>query len=157
MKITDFITEAFIKTDVESEDKDELFEELVEVLVRNHPEYDRGEVLRAITEREAKMSTGIGKGIAIPHGKTSIVKDLCGVIGISRAGIDYDSLDGEPVHVIFMLLAPLDSAGPHIKALQKIAILMKDRGFYQRLGEAGNPHAVYQIILNEENRLEAEE
>jgi len=157
MKITDFITEDCIKAELESEDKDELFEEMIDVLVRTKTEYDRETLIDAISERESKMSTGIGNGIAIPHGKTNAVKDICGVIGTSRAGIDYDSLDGEPVHVVFMLLAPIDSAGPHIKALQKIAILMKDRGFYQRLNDAKSSKEIYQIIFNEEARLESEE
>jgi PTS system nitrogen regulatory IIA component len=102
------------------------------------------------------MSTGIGQGIAIPHGKTDQLQDLCGVLGISRSGIEYDALDGKPVHVVFLLLAPLDSAGPHIRALQQIATLMKDAGFSQRLREAKSAGEIFRIMQNEENRLELE-
>ncbi|HPH03713.1 MAG TPA: PTS sugar transporter subunit IIA [Spirochaetota bacterium] len=153
MNITEVITEEYICPALVSEDKDELFAELVEVLVRARPGLDREAILKAIREREVKMSTGIGKGIAIPHGKTNVVDDLCGVIGISRKGVEYDALDGEPVHVVFMLLAPMTSAGRHIKALQKIANLMKDRGCYQRLCDAKTAAEVWQLIHADEERL----
>jgi len=156
VNISDFITADFIKTGLESEDKDELFEEMIDILVRNRG-YEREAVLKAIREREEKMSTGIGQNIAIPHGKTDAVDGLVGVIGTSREGIDYESLDDEAVHVVFMLLAPFDSAGPHIKALQRIAVLMKDRGFYKRLIECGSPQDLFQMLVNEENRLDAAE
>lgn len=156
MNISEFITADFIKTGLESDDKDEVFEEMVDILVRNRG-YDREAVLTAIREREEKMSTGIGQNIAIPHGKTDSVDGLVGVIGTSVSGIDYESLDDEPVHVVFMLLAPFDSAGPHIKALQRIAVLMKDRGFYKRIVECGSSQDLYQILVNEESRLDAAE
>ena len=156
MNISEFITADFIKTGLESEDKDEVFEELVDILVRNRG-YDRDAVLNAVREREEKMSTGIGQNIAIPHGKTDAVDGLVGIIGTSASGIDYESLDDEPVHIVFMLLAPFDSAGPHIKALQRIAVLMKDRGFYKRLVECNSPGDLHQILMNEESRLNAAE
>ncbi|MCK5267838.1 MAG: PTS sugar transporter subunit IIA [Spirochaetes bacterium] len=157
MKLTDFITESYISANLESEDKDELFEELVEILVRNNPDFNREEILGAIIERESKMSTGVAKNIAIPHGKTNTVNDICGVIGVSKKGIDYDSLDGEPVYLIFLLLAPLDSSGPHIKALQQIAYLMQDRELYKKVVGAPSSSEAYQIIRNEEIRRESEE
>jgi len=157
MKITDVITEEFIATSVRSEDKEELFAEMVEALVRAVPRIDREAVLRAITEREEKMSTGIGKGIALPHGKTEAVDDLYGVLGISEKGIDYDALDGEPVHVIFMLLAPASSAGSHIKALQKIANLLKDGNCYQRLLGVRSAAEAYQVLRSEESHAGDEE
>jgi mannitol/fructose-specific phosphotransferase system IIA component (Ntr-type) len=153
MIITNTITEACISASVQSEDKEELFAEMVEILVRGTPGMDRDAVLQAITERESKMSTGIGKGVAIPHGKTDAVSALCGVIGISKKGIDYEALDGEPVHVIFMLLAPASSAGAHIKALQRIGTLMKDRSCYQKLCDAKTSGEVFQILRSEEERM----
>lgn len=156
MNISGFITADFIKAGLESDDKDELFEEMIDVLVRNRG-FDREALLSAVRDREAKMSTGIGQNIAIPHGKTDAVDGLCGVIGTSRSGIDYESLDDEPVHIVFLLLAPFDSSGPHIKALQRIAVLLKDRGFYKRLVDAGSAQELYQILVNEESRLDSEE
>lgn len=156
MNISGFITADFIRVGLESEDKDELFEELIDVLVRNRG-FDREALLEAVRDRESKMSTGIGQNIAIPHGKTDAVDGLVGVIGTSRGGIDYESLDDEPVHIVFLLLAPFDSSGPHIKALQRIAVLLKDRGLYKRLVDAASAQELYQILVNEESRLESEE
>ena len=156
MNISGFITTDFIRVGLESEDKDELFEELIDVLVRNRG-FDREALLEAVRDRESKMSTGIGQNIAIPHGKTDAVDGLVGVIGTSRSGIDYESLDDEPVHIVFLLLAPFDSSGPHIKALQRIAVLLKDRGLYKRLVDAASPQELFQILVNEESRLESEE
>lgn len=156
MKITDIISEACVKTELESEDKEELFEEMVELLVRHKPDYDRDSLLEAIEDRESKMSTGIGNGIAIPHCKTDAVTETCGVIGTSRSGIDYDSLDGEPVHIVFMLFGPVTDAEMHLKALQQISILMQDRGLYQRLIETGKSSELYRILRQEEDRLERE-
>lgn len=156
MNLSSFITAEYIKIGLESEDKDELFEELIDILVRNKG-YNREELLAAVHAREEKLSTGIGQNIAIPHGKTDAVDGLVGVIGTSKAGIDYESLDDQPVHIVFMLLAPFDSSGPHIKALQRIAVLMKDRGLYKRLIEAPSAQEFYQLLASEEGRLESEE
>jgi mannitol/fructose-specific phosphotransferase system IIA component (Ntr-type) len=153
MNITDFITEEFIIASVQSEDKEALFVELVDTLARAMPGLDHQTALSAITEREEKMSTGIGKGIAIPHGKTDAVSALCGVLGISKKGIDYDALDGEPVHIIFMLVSPESNSGPHIKALRRIASLLKDPGCYQRLCAAEDAAGAYQLLRNDEERL----
>lgn len=156
MKITDLISEACVKTSLESEDKEELFEEMVDLLVRSKPDYDRGQLIEAVEERESKMSTGIGNGIAIPHCKTDAVSETCGVIGTSRSGIDYESLDGEPVYIVFMLIGPVTDAEIHLKALQQISILMQDRGLYQRLLETENPGELFRILRQEEDRLERE-
>ena len=112
MLLQQVFTPGRIKVGLESEDKDELFEELVDVLAqgdgRNFP---RTAVLRAVREREEKMSTGIKKGIALPHGKVEGIDGLTGVLGISSRGIEYASLDGELVYIIFMLLTPPQNFG----------------------------------------------
>jgi len=160
MVITDFITEEFITTSVQSEDKDELFAELVELLSRGMRtrsiDIDSEAILAAINEREEKMSTGIGHGIAMPHGKTDTVSDLCGVLGISRRGIDYEALDGEPVHIIFLLIASAANPGPHIKALQRIASLLKIPGCFDKLCEARSASEAWQILRDEEDRFDDE-
>ena len=153
MNITDFITVEFIEASVQSEDKNSLFSELVGVLTRAMPAIEYEAALNAIIDRENKMSTGLGKGVAIPHGKTEAVDTLCGVLGISKKGIEYDALDGEPVHVVFMLLSPVVNSGPHIKALRRIAALLKDPGCYQRLCEASDAAEAYRLLRNDEERM----
>lgn len=153
MNITDIIKEDCFAASLQSKSKDELFVEMVDILVRANPGLDREVVLKAIREREVKMSTGIGKGIAIPHGKTNAVEDLVGVVGISKQGVEYDALDGELVHVVFMLLAPVSGTGRHITALQKIANLMKDRGCYQRLFDAKTAAEAFKGLQVDEEKL----
>jgi len=153
MNITDFITEECIVASVQSEDKEKLFEELAGTLARAKPGIEYQAVLNALIEREEKMSTGIGKGIAIPHGKTDAVDTICGVLGISKNGIDYDALDGEPVHIVFMLLSPTASSGPHINALRRIAGLLKDPGCYQRLCDAPDAAGAFRLLRSDEERM----
>ena len=99
-----------ININLESSEKDEVFEELIEEFVAVHPEVSRSAVLTALIDREQKLSTGIGRGVAVPHGICGGFSGVKGVIGISRAGIDFDSLDKLPVHIIFMLLSGNESS-----------------------------------------------
>jgi nitrogen PTS system EIIA component len=143
-----------IKIGLESEDKDELFEELVDMLAkeggRNFP---RSAVLAAVRDREAKMSTGIKRGIALPHGKAEGLPDLRGALGVSKRGIEYASLDGEPVHLVFMLVSAPDDSDIHLAALKRLAILLDDPEFYTNLVKAESPERAEAIILNYETRL----
>lgn len=107
MVLGSIFSPSLIKVDLESEDKNEVFEELVEVFVANNPHVSRLDLLDAIRAREDKQSTGIMRGIAIPHGQLDSISSVKGVIGISRNGIEYDSLDREPVHLVFMLFHPV--------------------------------------------------
>lgn len=145
-----------IKTDLESEYKDELFEELVDVLAKTYPqqkEFPRQEILKALEKRELKMSTGIYKGIAIPHATVESLDSLRGVIGISRKGIDYDSLDGNPVYVVFLLVSPSGEAELHLQALREIAILIEDQGTVQGLSTAATPEKAFSIMKQFENSI----
>jgi mannitol/fructose-specific phosphotransferase system IIA component (Ntr-type) len=136
-----------IKIGLESESKDELFEELVDAYVTAKRDFaDRGAILAAIQEREALMSTGIKKGIAVPHGKTTAVSDVQGVLGISRKGIDYDSLDGQPVYLVFLLLSPLDISDNHLRVLKKLAILLENPSFEADLMEAKTAEGAFQVL-----------
>ena len=103
--------------------------------------------------REALGSTAIGQGIAIPHGKTDSVNKLVGGIGISKEGINFDSLDGEPAHIFFLLLAPLDSAGPHLKALARISRILKDKYFRDNLKISKDEQAILKLISQEDGRI----
>jgi len=154
MKITELLTEDQIKVGLESDEKEEVFEELLDLLVRQKRLSDRDAARDAILDREDKQSTGIGRGVAIPHGKSSTITQLTAALGISREGIEYDSLDGEPVQVVFLLLAEEGNPGPHVEALAQIATLFRIPGFIERLIAAESSKELYDIITAEENREE---
>jgi PTS system fructose-specific IIC component/PTS system nitrogen regulatory IIA component len=130
MFLYDVFRPEFIKVGLESEDKDEVFEELVDQFCKGSGSQARETVLKALKDREAKMSTGIHKGIALPHGKTDAVERVYGVLGVSKKGIDYDSLDGKPVYLLFMLLAPLKESETHLRLLKRLAALLDNPQFY---------------------------
>jgi PTS system fructose-specific IIC component/PTS system nitrogen regulatory IIA component len=111
----------------------------------------REELLDALREREAKMSTGIHKGIGIPHGKTNAVESLRGVLGISRKGIDYDALDGEPVHLVFMVLIPEKDTEKHLRILKRIAELLENPQFYREMTVQKDPQGAYNVIKKYED------
>ncbi len=143
-----------IKIGLASEDKDELFEELVDMLAREGgSDFPRASVLAAVRQREDKMSTGIKKGIALPHGKTEGLSGLSGTLGISKRGIEYASLDGEPVYLVFMLVSSPDDSEYHLAALKRLAILLDDPAFYTDLLRAESPDRAHAIIRNYETRL----
>ncbi|MCX7026265.1 MAG: PTS sugar transporter subunit IIA [Spirochaetes bacterium] len=147
-----------IKIGLESENKEELFEELVDHLSKTFPagtRFPRAEVIQALEAREAKMSTGIVKGIALPHAKVEGIACLKGVLGISRSGIDYDSLDGHPVYLVFMLLAPLGGSEFHLQALQRLALLIADKEFVQRLSTASSPEEAQAVLAEFEKNEDA--
>ena len=132
-----FLYEVFppqlIKIGLEAEDKDEVFEEMVDLFCQVEKSSIRDEILDAINEREAKMSTGIHKGIAVPHGRTDAVENIHGILGISQKGIDYDALDDQPVYVLFMLLAPEKDSEKHLRLLKRLAGLLDNPQFYADL------------------------
>jgi PTS system fructose-specific IIC component/PTS system nitrogen regulatory IIA component len=152
-----FLYEVFqpglIKVDLEAADKDEAFEELVDHFCQAEGTNTREEILTALREREAKMSTGIHKGIGIPHGKTNAVEDVYGVLGISRKGIDYDALDGEPVYLIFMVLIPQKDTEKHLRILKRMAELLENPQFYIELVAQRDPQGAYNIIRKYEDVL----
>jgi len=143
-----------IKIGLESEDKDELFEELVDVLAREGGrEFPRASVLAAVRDREDKMSTGIKKGIALPHGKAEGLTGLSGALGISNRGIEYSSLDGEPVYLVFMIVSSPKDSELHLAALKRLAVLLDDPEFYTELLRADSAERANSIIRNYETRL----
>jgi PTS system fructose-specific IIC component/PTS system nitrogen regulatory IIA component len=143
----------FIKVDLEAEDKDEAFEELVDHFCQAEKSNAREEILEALRERESKMSTGIHKGIAIPHGKTNAVESVRGVLGISRKGVDYDSLDGEPVYLLFMIVAPQKDSEKHLRILKRLAELLENPQFYIDLQAQKEPQGAHKIIAKYEDVL----
>jgi PTS system fructose-specific IIC component/PTS system nitrogen regulatory IIA component len=156
-----FLHEVFsarcIKVDLEAEDKEEAFEEMADhfcLVTRNKA---REEILAALREREAKMSTGIHKGIAVPHGKTNAVEDVFGILGISHKGIDYDALDGEPVYLLFMILAPQKDSEKHLRLLKRLAELLENPQFYMDLLSQRDSQGAYNVICKYEDIFITEE
>ncbi|MFA6505957.1 MAG: PTS sugar transporter subunit IIA [Treponemataceae bacterium] len=142
-----------IKVDLEAEDKEEVFEELVDLFCRSTGNGSREEILSAVRDRELKMSTGIKKGIALPHGKTNAVDRVYGVIGVSRKGIDYDALDGEPVYLLFMMLAPQNDSEKHLRLLKRLAELLDNPSFYDDAIVQKDAQSVNNIIKKYEDVL----
>ncbi len=152
MKITDFLNVKGIKLDLASTDKEGVLQELVDILAEVKDIGDKKSILRALIERENLGSTGIGQGIAIPHGKTDKVDGLVAVLGVSRKGVNFEALDGEPVYILFLLVAPKDTAGPHLKALAQISRLLRDSYFCELVRRCKTPKEVFDLIGKEENR-----
>lgn len=142
-----------IIVDLESSDKDELFEEMVESAVSVQPQLDRQEALKALFDREAKMSTGIIPGIAVPHGICSSVKGIQGVIGISRQGIDYEALDNNPVHLVFMLIIAPDDKERHVQVLKTLSEVLQNSAFSKTIVEKTTAQEVYDVICTFEAAL----
>ena len=130
--------------------KDELLSELVQVLHDAGEVGDASEVLRAVREREAVLSTGIGNGVAIPHGKSAQVGALAMAAGVTREPVDFEALDGRPVSLFFLLVGPESAAGEHVKALSRISRLVRSDGFRRRLAEAATPAEFHAILAEAE-------
>ena len=152
MKITDFLNLKGVKLNLESTDKEDVLKEMVDLLAEAKDIGDKKSILKALIERENLGSTGIGQGIAIPHGKTDKVSELIAVLGISAKGVNYEALDGEPVYILFLLVAPKDTAGPHLKALAQISRLLRDSYFCELIRKCKTPKEVFDLISREENR-----
>lgn len=152
MKITEFLDKRGIKVGIEAVEKEDAMKELVDVLAEVKDIGDKKGILRALIERESLGSTGIGQGIAIPHGKTDRVSELVAVLGISRKGVNFDSLDGELVYIFFLLVAPKETAGPHLKALAQISRLLRDTYFCELLKRCKSAEEVYELIRKEEDK-----
>ena len=150
MRIMDFLNEKYVSLNLKAKNKREVLEELVEPLVKGGELENKEEMVKVLLEREKLGSTGIGEGIAIPHGKTKTVKKLVAAFGRSVAGIDFDTLDGEPAHLFFLLVAPYDSAGPHLKALARISRLLKDENFREELMKASSKEALLEAIRRQD-------
>jgi len=150
MKLSDLLDESVVKVRLESEEKEELFAEMVELLVRAGRIENRERALRAILAREEMATTGIGNGLAVPHGKDASIKTLTAALGISKSGIDYDATDGEAVYVVFLVLAEVNNPGPHVQCLGEIARLLQMPGFYERLRRAETAEEALATIRAEE-------
>jgi mannitol/fructose-specific phosphotransferase system IIA component (Ntr-type) len=146
MILEKIITRERIKTEISDTDKWTLIEDLADMIAASSRNSDREVLIQDTLEREEKGSTGIGKGIAIPHARTTGVTDLVGALGISRQGIDFDAEDGEPCHLIFLILAPPAESTRYLKALSAVANIGRDENLMSRLTSASSPDEVISVL-----------
>jgi PTS system nitrogen regulatory IIA component len=152
MRITDILTDDMVVGSLRGRTKADVIEELAKVVTAHQPEIDHGRLVQALEDRERLNSTALGEGVAIPHGKLPGLKRVIAAFGRSTGGIDFSSLDGKPTHLFFLLVAPEDSAGAHLKALARISRLLKDDGFRARLMRAGDAAELYRTIREEDEK-----
>jgi PTS system nitrogen regulatory IIA component len=152
MKIEDILAEDLVLADLGARSKTDVLVELATVVTRAHPELDKVRLVGALEDRERLNSTALGDGVAIPHGKLPGIRRVFAAFARSPQGVDFQSLDGKPTHLFFLLVAPEDSAGAHLKALARISRLLKDPAFRARLLEAPDAHALFTIIRDEDAR-----
>jgi len=149
MSLIDLVVPEIIQLPLESKDKPGVLRELVKVLEDAGRIQDYDAVLKAVQDREFKQSTGLEEGIAVPHGKTAAVSSLQLAIGIAPQGVDFNSLDGKPTRLFFLLVGSPDQAGPHVQALADVARLARSKGFCQAIVNAANVHEVVELIKSE--------
>jgi nitrogen PTS system EIIA component len=152
MKLIDFLSKDRIAPDLAATSKEEVLGELASLLVSAGAVEEVEAVVRVLLEREKLGSTGIGEGIAIPHGKLKELRDVVAAFGRSSRGIDFDSMDGAPVHLFFLLLAPENSASAHLKALARISRLLKEKAFRESLIRASSRDSLYDLMIEEDEK-----
>lgn len=153
MRLSELLKPADIKLGLEASNKNDAISELVDLLAANGQITDPKKVLGAVLERESQRTTGIGNGLAIPHGKSNGTADLVMALGKAKQPIDFQAIDGRPVTWIWLLTSPPDKTGPHIHALARISRLMTIDKFRQALAGAKTAEEVFQIIRQQEESL----
>ena len=150
MKISELLNPQAIVADLKATGKDAALSELTDALLSVAPSLRRDDVLQVLQERERLGSTGIGDGVAIPHGKLKGMPELMLAFGRSSSGVDFESMDGQPAHLFFLLLAPEESVGVHLKALARISKLLKDAEVRQQMLDATDSEQIYKLICERE-------
>jgi nitrogen PTS system EIIA component len=150
MQITDMFKKEYIIEELKAKSKRAVLGELSEIFTRYHSGIQNEAMVEVLLDREKLGSTGIGDGIAIPHGKLKGLDSLVIAFGRSREGIDFDSIDGKPVHIFFLLMAPESSTGQHLKALAKISRMLKDQEFRNSLMSAKSTEELYRKISDKD-------
>jgi nitrogen PTS system EIIA component len=153
MKILDILDKRSILPEISSRTKEGVLREMVRSLAQAEKQINEDRMVEILLERESLGSTGIGEGVGIPHGKSKEVKKILAAFGRSAAGMDFQSLDGKPTHLFFLLIAPENSAGMHLKALAQISRLMKDQAFRKRLLEARSGGEIQAVFSEGEERI----
>ena len=152
MKITSILKPEAIVAQLSAKDKDGVLHELAQAIVKGEPSVEADKIYHVLAEREKLGSTGIGSGVAIPHGKMENLEHIVACFGRSPAGIDFESQDGEETHLFFGLIAPENSAGLHLQALAKLSRLLKNTGFRKKLLEGSDAQELFRIIAEEDEK-----
>lgn len=152
MKIVELIRREMIVPSLAARDKRGILDELAAHVARQNPRIDHQTLLRVLVDREQLASTAIGEGVAIPHGKLSTVGEIVACLGRAPGGVDFDSMDGQPTFLFFVLVAPENSTGAHLKALARISRVFKDAEFRRRLLAADDAEAMYRVIAEEDSK-----
>jgi PTS system fructose-specific IIA component/PTS system nitrogen regulatory IIA component len=155
MKLGEIIPEGGILDDVKAVEKEEVIKEMVQALVNagRIEEANVKKVVKALMDREELGSTGIGAGVAVPHAKHDSVTDLVGAFGRSKKGINFEALDGEPVHVLFLLLSSKSASGAHLEALAYISRLVRDEKFVKFLKDAKDAQGIRELLTEADQTL----
>ncbi|HZP44346.1 MAG TPA: PTS sugar transporter subunit IIA [Candidatus Binataceae bacterium] len=152
MKIAEILAPQYVIAELTAETKPQILLELAKRLAEGQKQVSLNDLKAVLSERERLGSTAIGDGIAIPHGKVPGIQQIVGTFGRSTKGVDFDSLDGKPTHLFFLLVAPEDSASLHLKALARVSRLFRDNAFRENLMKAKDAAEIYQLILEEDSR-----
>lgn len=150
MRLDQIFKIEFLVESLSSDNKKDVLAELIHVMIRNGLKIDPSKAVDVLQQREKLGSTGIGEGVAIPHGKVSDLQELVVAFGRSNKGIDFDAIDGKPVHLFFLLLAPENSTGQHLKALAKISKMLKTPNFRKTLLDAESRNDLYKAIVEQD-------
>ncbi len=153
MKFVDFVNRDAIRTNIELDDKEQVIRAMATALLEagKVSEDQHESIVEAILKREELGSTGIGRGVAVPHTKHPSVSDLVGTVAVSEDGVDFDSLDGEKVHLLFLLVSPPDRPGDHLRALENISRQLRDETFCRFLKQSKTPDDVWQLLEEADN------
>ncbi len=155
-KLSEILSEYTIKIELEAEEKLEAIEELIDFLITGHEIglRDRDYIIEAVFQRESSISTGVGNGVAIPHGTVDCIDEIVGAMGISSKGINFDSFDGEPVYIILLLIIPKVKLGQYIKTLANIARIFIEENTRDKIRSAKSPEKIIRIIEKAEREHE---
>jgi mannitol/fructose-specific phosphotransferase system IIA component (Ntr-type) len=152
MKLLDFLIADATVEDLKAQEKEGAVKELVEKLVEAGQLTKRA-ASKAIMEREALGSTGIGRGIAVPHAKHTAVKRVIGILGRSKTGVNFAAIDGEPVYLVFLLISPPDQPGAHLKALEHISVVLRDENFSRFLRRARDKAELLSLLAEADEKF----
>lgn len=152
MRLSELLNEQSVSLSLQARDKESSIKELVQLLESAHGVNTRGEILSKVLQRESMMSTGIGNGVAIPHGKTRLLDHLLAACGVSPAGIDFDTMDGEPASLFILLVSPESLRGPHVKALANVSRLLKEESVRNALRQSTSPADFMRVLREAEEK-----
>jgi|SRR5215469_183407 len=153
MKFADFVSREAIRAEITADDKEGVIREMVQALLAANkiPQGEYESIVKAILKREELGSTGIGRGVAVPHTKHPSIERLVGTVAVSSEGVDFDSLDGERVHLFFLLISPPDRPGDHLRALENVSRQLRDETFCKFLKQAKNTEDIVQLLEEADN------